>query len=128
MTCQLPNGTIHVKDIHLWAHVGVYEDERNYGQWFLLDFSLWIDLDRSANDDDLDATADYSIAIRELQRLAFRISCLTLEHFSEEIFILLEDLYGPIPMWVLLRKCSAPVPAFFGTVGVERRRNFPFVT
>ena len=86
-------------------------------------FSLWLDLTRCAAEDDLSATADYSVAIRALQVLAMEIRCLTIEHFSEQVLDRLEALYGQIPMRVLLSKCSAPVPGFSGLVSVERRRH-----
>ncbi len=125
MRSYLPNGVIHVSNINLWAHVGVLDDERLFGQSFLLDFSIWLDLDQAALLDELSLTADYSLAIKSLQELSFRVNCRTLEHFSEKIFNRLEELYGSVPMKVFLRKCSAPIPGFSGTVGVERSRNFP---
>ena len=36
---------IHIKDINLWAHVGVLESERIHGQSFLLNISFWLDLE-----------------------------------------------------------------------------------
>ena len=121
----LPLGAIHVSDVRLWAHVGVLDHERLEGQWFSLDFSLWLDLDKAALDDDLNATADYSLAIGAMQRLSFELTCFTIEHFSERLLVLLEDLYGPLPMRVLVRKCAAPVPGFSGSVAVERCRHWP---
>ena len=42
---QLHNlSAIHIKDINLWAHVGVLESERIHGQRFLLDLSFWLEL------------------------------------------------------------------------------------
>ncbi len=124
MRDHLPLGAIHVNELRLWAHVGVMEHERREGQWFSLDFSLWLDLDQSSVDDDLGSTADYSLAITGLQRLSCELRCLTIEHFSERVLQLLEDLYGPVPMRVLLRKCAAPVPGFSGSVAVERCRHW----
>ena len=125
MNNYLLGGAIHVKDVNLWAHVGVLEQERTFGQDFLLDFSLWFDMNRVAKEDDLSTTADYGLAISALQELASQLNCNTIEHFSELILDCLESLYGSIPMQVYLRKCSAPIPGFNGTVGVERRRHFP---
>ena len=48
MNDRLPSGVIHVDDLNLWAHVGVLNEERLMGQSFLLDFSLWLDIDRAA--------------------------------------------------------------------------------
>ena len=44
---------IHVRDLMLWAHVGVLEHERRDGQWFSLDITLWQDLGSAAAHDDL---------------------------------------------------------------------------
>ena len=118
-------GIIHVREINLWAHVGVLPKERQLGQKFLLDFSLWLNLDHAANSDELSSTADYSLAINELQQLALEINCMTIEAFSERILELLEVLYGKIPVKVVLKKCNPPVDGFTGSVVVERSRYFP---
>ena len=117
------NDAIHVKGLHLWAHVGVLEQERRDGQWFSLDISLWTDLSAAAADDDLASSLDYSLAIRSLQALAREIRCLTIEHFSDRVLDCLEQLYGPVPVRLTLSKCAAPVPGFDGVVAVERIRH-----
>ena len=113
---------IHIRDLMLWAHVGVLEHERRDGQWFSLDITLWQDLDTAAAHDDLGASLDYSKAITALQELARGLVCQTIEHFSDRVLDQLEQLYGPVPVRLELRKCSAPVPGFSGVVAVERRR------
>ena len=116
---------ILVRGLRLWAHVGVLDHERQLGQWFELDLELCCDLATAADGDDLSATLDYSRAIMALQQQARTIRCLTLEHWSDRILFLLEELYGPVPISLELRKCQAPVPGFSGTVGVRRRRYWP---
>ncbi len=112
-----------MKGLRLWAHVGVLEEERVLGQWFELDFSIWHDMENASATDDLSLSIDYSIGIKELQQLSFEINCFTIESFSEQILNCLENLYGPLPMKVFLRKCSPPVPGFTGVVGIERNRH-----
>ena len=114
---------IHVRDLMLWAHVGVLEHERRDGQWFSLDITLWQDLGAAAADDDLAASLDYSKAITALQALARGLVCQTIEHFSDRVLDQLEQLYGPVPVRLELRKCAAPVPGFSGVVAVERWRH-----
>jgi dihydroneopterin aldolase len=94
------------------------------GQWFELDFSLGWDLTAAAVADDLSQTLDYSRAIQALQLQARGLRCLTLEHWSDRILQVLEDLYGPVPIWLELRKCQAPVPGFSGIVAVQRSRRW----
>ena len=115
---------IHIKDINLWAHVGVLESERINGQSFVLDISFWLDLDDSSKLDQLDKSIDYSEVIKAVQKLSFEIKCLTIEHFSDQILNLLESLYGPVPINIMLKKCSPPINGFSGSVSIEKKRNF----
>jgi dihydroneopterin aldolase len=123
---SLPLDIIRVENLRLWAHVGVLEHERDHGQWFRVDLALHLDLSESARADSLAATADYSLGVQALQRLASEITCHTLEHFSERMFEELEGLYGALPMHLRLSKCHAPIPGFAGTVSLERWRRKPF--
>ena len=112
-----------MRDLRLWAHVGVLEPERRLGQWFELDLELAADLAAAGAADALELSLDYSRAITALQQQARTVRCLTLEHYAERILTLLEELYGPVPMRLELRKCQAPVPGFTGTVAVRRSRH-----
>jgi dihydroneopterin aldolase len=116
---------IVVRGLRLWAHVGVLEHERQLGQWFELDLCLGWDLHPAGTSDDLSLSLDYSRAIAALQAQARTIRCLTLEHWSETMLGMLEQLYGPVPVWLELRKCQAPVPGFSGIVAVQRTRHWP---
>ena len=118
------SNAIHIKDINLWAHVGILESERINGQSFLLDISFWLDLNESSKLDQLDQSIDYSEAIKAVQKLSFDIKCLTIEYFSDQILNLLESLFGQIPINIMLKKCSPPINGFTGSVLIEKNRNF----
>ena len=118
------SSAIHIKDINLWAHVGILESERINGQSFLLDISFWLDLNESSKLDQLDQSIDYSEAIKAVQKLSFDIKCLTIEYFSDQILNLLESLFGQIPINIMLKKCSPPINGFTGCVLIEKNRNF----
>ena len=124
MTTEALKDALHISDLRVWAHVGVLDHERRDGQWFSLDLSMRLDLGDAARNDDLSRSADYSLAVQAVQSLANSLQCQTIEHFSERVLALLEELYGPVPMRVLLRKCAAPIPGFGGTVAVERHRHW----
>ena len=115
--------SIHVQNFNLWSHVGVLDHERLLGQPFLLDFTIWIDLESAALNDDLSKTADYSHAIKSIQQLSLEINCLTIEHFSEVILEMLESLYGDVPIKISLKKCNPPIDGFSGSVSITRSRN-----
>ena len=115
---------IHIRNINLWAHVGVLESERVNGQSFILDISFWLDLDEASKLDQLDKSVDYSEVIKVVQKLSFEIKCLTIEYFSDQILNVLESLYGTVPINILLKKCSPPIDGFRGSVLIEKKRNF----
>ena len=116
---------ILVRDLRLWAHVGVLEQERLHGQWFAVDFSIATDLDATARSDDLEGGHDYGLGIAALQRLARSLRCRTLEHAAERMLDALEALYGPVGLELEIRKCRVPVAGFDGTVAVRRQRRWP---
>ena len=114
---------IQVRCLRLWAHVGVLDFERREGQWFELDLELGVDLSAAGRSDGLADTLDYSQLITALQQQARSLICQTLEHYSERILDRIEELYGPVPIRLELRKCHAPVPGFDGVVAVRRSRH-----
>jgi 7,8-dihydroneopterin aldolase/epimerase/oxygenase len=114
---------IQVRCLRLWAHVGVLDFERREGQWFELDLELGVDLSAAGGSDGLADTLDYSQLITALQHQARSLICQTLEHYSERILDRIEELYGPVPIRLELRKCHAPVPGFDGVVAVRRSRH-----
>lgn len=114
---------IVVRGLRLWAHVGVLEQERQQGQWFELDLELGVDLRVAGRSDALADTLDYSLLITALQRQARSVRCQTLEHYSDQMLELAEQLYGPVPIRMELRKCAAPVAGFTGVVAVVRQRH-----
>tara|TARA_Y100001968_G_C19347400_1_gene712830 strand:+ start:219 stop:593 length:375 start_codon:yes stop_codon:yes gene_type:complete len=118
------SSAIHIKDLNLWAHVGVLESERKNGQSFELDITFWLDLNESSKLDQLDKSIDYCEAIKAIQKLSFEIKCLTIEYFSDQILNLLESLYGQVPIKIILKKCSPPIHGFDGSVLIEKSRNF----
>jgi dihydroneopterin aldolase len=127
-----PSDRILVRQLRLWAHVGVLDGERERGQWFELDLELALDLSPAGRSDRLADTFDYGALIVALQRQARQIRCRTLEHYAQEILQLLEQCVahqlGPrfvVPARLELRKCAAPVPGFTGSVGVRCSRSWP---
>jgi dihydroneopterin aldolase len=125
VTAQPGGDRIVVRGLRLWAHVGVLEPERAHGQWFALDLELATDLAAAAASDQLADTLDYSLLITALQQQARSVRCQTLEHYSERMLDLAQELYGPVPIRLELRKCAAPVPGFRGVVAVRRARHWP---
>jgi dihydroneopterin aldolase len=116
---------ILVRDLRVWAHVGVLEEERRLGQWFAISFAIAADLSATARSDDLEGGYDYGLAITALQRLARGLRCRTLEHTADRLLDALEGLHGPVGLALEIRKCQVPVAGFSGSVAVRRQRRWP---
>ena len=114
---------IIIRQLKLWAHVGVFNWEREFGQWFELDIWLYYDLSSAASTDQIEHTINYADVIITIRNLSELINCSTIEYFSEQIFEVLEAKFGIFPMELELKKCDAPIPAFSGVVSVKRSRN-----
>ncbi|MCP9774700.1 dihydroneopterin aldolase [Cyanobium sp. HWJ4-Hawea] len=124
----MDRASIVVRGLRLWAHVGVLESERICGQWFELDLQLGLDaagLAAAASSDDLASCLDYSQVVQLLQRQASSMVCRTIEHYSEQILMAIEQLYGPVAIQLELRKCAAPIAGFDGIVAIQRCRRWP---
>ena len=82
---------LKIKDIKLWARVGVLEKERDLGQLFSLDVFLWADFENCTQNDDIKSTVDYSKLVQILKYQSKKICCFTIEKYSNEILKIFTD-------------------------------------
>lgn len=59
MSWDLPNDTIELRGLRGYGHHGVYPEERQTGQPFLVDVTLWLDLSEAGRSDDVADTVHY---------------------------------------------------------------------
>ena len=111
---------LKIKGIDLWARVGVLEKERKFGQLFKLDIYLWYNFDLSSKNDDLGATLDYSLIIKEIKDHSKNFSCLTIEKYSEEIIKIIHSGFKPDRIKISLTKCQPPIDGFNGKVSIVK--------
>ena len=85
-------GVLELKDIKIFARHGCFEEEREIGNWFIVDFSAEMDIMTAAMSDSLDDAVNYQIIfdiIREemeipsnlLENVAYRILKRVKERF-----------------------------------------------
>ena len=60
---------IQIRDLELWAHVGVLEQERRDGQWFRLDIRFHLHVSATPVADHLSTRLQHSLTIETLQGL-----------------------------------------------------------
>jgi dihydroneopterin aldolase len=102
---------------------GVFEHERRDGQDFLVDVTVWIDLDTAARTDQLADTLDYgALAIRVAEIVGGPPHDL-IEVVATEVA---EDVMTDERVHaaeVTIHKPSAPIPLTFADVAVTVRRS-----
>ena len=105
------------------GHHGVFEHEKRDGQDFLVDVTVWIDLDTAARTDDLADTLDYgALAARAAEIVGGKPRDL-IETVATELAedVLHDDRVHAAE--VTIHKPSAPIPLTFADVAVTIRRS-----
>ena len=104
---------IQIRGLRVYAYHGVKESEKEKGQPFELDITLWTDIRRAGATDRLEDTINYS-------RVARRVLSLMQEQKDD----LIERVAARVAegMTVCLKKPRAPIAADFAYVAVEITR------
>ena len=111
---------LKIKDIKLWARVGVLEEERELGQLFSLDVFLWADFKNCTQNDDIKKTVDYSKLVEILKYQSKKICCFTIEKYSSEILKIINEEFELSRIKIILTKCQPPIIGFDGEVSIVR--------
>lgn len=102
---------------------GVFEHERRDGQDFLVDITVWLDLDHAAATDDIADTLHYG----ELAERAAAIVAGEPRNLIETVAAAIADDVmrdgRPHAVEVTVHKPSAPIPLTFADVSVTARRS-----
>ena len=114
---------LKIEDIKLWARVGVLEQERELGQLFSLDVFLWADFENCTQNDDIKSTIDYSKLVKILKNQSKKISCFTIEKYSNEILRIIDEEFKLSRIKICLTKCQPPIIGFDGEVSIVRVFN-----
>ena len=114
---------ITLTGLRVRGHHGVFEHERRDGQEFLVDITVWIDLDRAAATDDLADTLHYG----ELAERAAAIVGGEPRNLIETVAAAIADDVNRDErvhaVEVTIHKPSAPIPLAFADVSVTARRS-----
>jgi dihydroneopterin aldolase len=114
---------ITLTGLRVRGHHGVYDHEKRDGQDFLVDITVWIDLDGAAAEDDLAQTLDYGeVAQRAAAVVAGRSRDLVETVAAEIADGIMADERAHAAE-VTIHKPSAPIPLTFADVAVTIRRS-----
>ncbi|GAA2382047.1 MULTISPECIES: dihydroneopterin aldolase [Gordonia] len=114
---------IELRGLRVRGNHGVFDHERRDGQEFVIDVTLWLDLQAAAASDDLADTVDYGA----LAQLAHDIVAGPPRDLIETVGAEIADAVmkdGRISACeVTVHKPSAPIPLAFDDVAVVTRRS-----
>lgn len=102
---------------------GVFEHEKRDGQDFLVDVTVWLDLDQAAATDDVANTLDYGKLADRVARTVGGPPRDLIETVATEVA---EDVMADErahAVEVTIHKPSAPIPLTFADVAVTIRRS-----
>jgi 7,8-dihydroneopterin aldolase/epimerase/oxygenase len=114
---------IELRGLTVRGHHGVFEHERRDGQEFVVDITVWIDLDRAAASDDLTDTLDYGALAARVTDIVGGPARNLIETVAAEIA---DDVMGDERVHaveVAVHKPQAPIPLALNDVAVTIRRS-----
>jgi dihydroneopterin aldolase len=115
--------SIEVTGIRCYGYTGFLPEERTLGQWFEVDLTLWLDLSKSGQSDDLEDTIDYRQAIAIVKHIVENAKFALIEKLVDVIAEDLLKLELVEKVRVKLSKLAAPIPDFGGKITIDITRS-----
>jgi D-erythro-7,8-dihydroneopterin triphosphate epimerase len=76
---------IHIRDLSLRCIIGLYEEERREKQDVVINITLYGDLRKACESDNVADTVDYKTLKKKVIALVEQSSCRLIEHLAEQI-------------------------------------------
>ena len=114
---------IELRGLTVRGHHGVFEHERRDGQDFVIDITVWFDLDAAAASDDLADTLDYGALAQRAADVVAGPPRNLIETVAAEIAEGVMTDERAHAAEVVVHKPSAPIPLTFSDVAVVARRS-----
>lgn len=114
---------ITLTGLRVRGHHGVFDEEKRDGQDFLVDITVWVDLDAAASSDDVAKTLHYGVLAERAAAVVAGPPRDLIETVAAEIAdgIMTDD--RPHAAEVTIHKPAAPIPLTFDDVAVTIRRS-----
>jgi 7,8-dihydroneopterin aldolase/epimerase/oxygenase len=105
------------------GHHGVFDFERENGQEFIVDVTVWLDFAPAAATDDLEGTINYGELAEEVVGAVERDPVDLIETVAERIASIVLDHKAASAVRVTIHKPSAPISVPFADVAVTITRS-----
>lgn len=118
-----PSDAIVLTGLRVRAHHGVYDFERENGQDFVVDVTVWLDLAAPAASDDVAATVHYGELAEEIADAVRRDPVDLIETVAERVAGVVLAHPPVDAVEVTVHKPDAPISVPFGDVAVRILRE-----
>ena len=118
---------ISITGLRVFAHHGVFDFERQNGQDFYIDASIWVDRDKAAFSDDLNHTAHYGDLAKGLVELTKNNPVDLLETLAQRLLDYALNFGGGkvLKAKITVHKPGAPIPYEFDDVSITVKAKRP---
>ena len=118
-----PAGRIDLTGLRVFGRHGVFEHERIDGQEFVVDVTVWLDLDPAASTDDVAETVDYGALAHRVAAIVAGEPCQLIETVAARVAddVLADERVHATE--VTVHKPAAPIGLAFADVSVTARRT-----
>lgn len=118
---------ISITGLRVFAHHGVFDFERQNGQDFYIDASIWVDGDKAAFSDDLNQTAHYGDLAKGLVELTKNNPVDLLETLAQRLLDYALNFGGGkvLKAKITVHKPGAPIPYEFEDVSITVKAKRP---
>ncbi len=115
---------IIINGLKLYAYHGVNPEEKEDGQFFVLDITCFLDLQKPCHSDNVEDTVSYAQVIKKVRAAFLQEKYDLLEKAAQVVAdTVLENFPAVESVNVLLKKPQAPVKADIAYTAVEITRN-----
>lgn len=115
---------IYIKGLEIYAYHGVFPEEKEKGQLFVLDITLELDAHNACMNDLLDDTVSYADVCDTVEKSMRSKKCDLIEHAAQRVCDSILESYPRVSaLTVLLKKPEAPVKQKIDYAAVELRRE-----
>ncbi|TFC16517.1 dihydroneopterin aldolase [Cryobacterium algoritolerans] len=121
----MTSDSITLTGLRVTAHHGVYDFERENGQDFVVDVTVWLDLRGAAHSDDLAGTIHYGELAVEVTDAARANPVDLIETVAERIAAVVLAHQAAERVQVTVHKPEAPISVPFTDVAVQITRSRP---
>jgi 7,8-dihydroneopterin aldolase/epimerase/oxygenase len=121
----MTSDSITITGLRAFAHHGVFDFERENGQEFIVDVTVWLDMSSAAGDDDLAETVHYGELAVAIVDAVKRDPVDLIETLAQRLASVALTFPAVVETTITVHKPNAPIEVPFDDVAVTIQRVRP---